>query len=46
MEAASPARLYATAVGAFLVALGIVGFFYSASLAVPGRSKRRSGCCG
>lgn len=36
MEAASPARLYATAVGAFLVALGIVGFFYSASFGAPG----------
>jgi hypothetical protein len=36
MEAASPARLYATAVGAFLVALGIVGFFYSASFGSPG----------
>jgi hypothetical protein len=36
MEAASPARLYATLVGAFLVALGIVGFFYSASFGSPG----------
>jgi hypothetical protein len=36
MEAASPARLYATAVGAFLVVLGIVGFFYSASFGSPG----------
>jgi Domain of unknown function (DUF4383) len=36
MEAASPARLYAAAVGAFLVALGIVGFFYSASFGAPG----------
>jgi hypothetical protein len=36
MEAASPARLYATAVGAFLVALGVVGFFYSASFGGPG----------
>jgi Domain of unknown function (DUF4383) len=32
MEAASPARLYAAAVGALLVVLGIVGFFYDASL--------------
>jgi Domain of unknown function (DUF4383) len=31
MEPASPARLYAAAVGALLVVLGIVGFFYSAS---------------
>jgi hypothetical protein len=31
MEAASPARLFAAAVGALLVVLGILGFFYSAS---------------
>ncbi|HEY8501324.1 MAG TPA: DUF4383 domain-containing protein [Solirubrobacterales bacterium] len=31
MEAPSPARLYAAAVGALLVVLGIVGFFYHAS---------------
>lgn len=31
MEAPSPARLYATALGALLVVLGLVGFFYSAS---------------
>jgi hypothetical protein len=31
MEPASPARLYAAAVGALLVVLGLVGFFYSAS---------------
>jgi hypothetical protein len=31
MEPPSPARLYAAAVGAFLVILGIVGFFYDAS---------------
>ena len=36
MEAASPARLYAAAVGALLVALGIAGFFYSASFGAPG----------
>lgn len=36
MEAASPARLYATVVGALLVVLGIVGFFYSASFGSPG----------
>ena len=31
MEAPSPARLFAAAVGALLVVLGIVGFFYDAS---------------
>ncbi len=31
MEAASPARLYATVAGSVLVVLGILGFFYSAS---------------
>lgn len=31
MEAPSPARLYAAAVGALLVVLGLVGFFYTAS---------------
>lgn len=36
MEPASPARLYATAAGAFLIVLGIVGFFYSASFGSPG----------
>jgi hypothetical protein len=36
MDAASPARLYATLVGAFLVVFGIVGFFYSASFGSPG----------
>ncbi len=36
MEAASPARLYAAAVGALLVAIGIAGFFYSASFGAPG----------
>jgi hypothetical protein len=36
MEAASPARLYATVVGAILVIAGIVGFFYSASFGSPG----------
>jgi hypothetical protein len=35
MEAASPARLYATAVGALLLVLGIVGFFYGASFGGP-----------
>jgi ABC-type transport system involved in multi-copper enzyme maturation permease subunit len=36
MDAASPARLYATVVGAALVVVGIVGFFYSASFGSPG----------
>ncbi len=36
MDAPSPARLYATLVGAVLVALGIVGFFYGASFGSPG----------
>ena len=31
MEAASPARLYAAVVGAVLVVLGLLGFFYDAS---------------
>ncbi|MDQ3725765.1 MAG: DUF4383 domain-containing protein [Actinomycetota bacterium] len=31
MEPASPARLYAAVVGALLVVLGILGFFYNAS---------------
>ncbi len=36
MEQASPARLYATLVGAVLTTAGIVGFFYSASFGSPG----------
>ncbi|HEX3737765.1 MAG TPA: DUF4383 domain-containing protein [Solirubrobacterales bacterium] len=36
MEPANPARLYATAVGALLVVLGIVGFFYGSSFGSPG----------
>jgi len=36
MEAASPARLYATLVGGVLVVAGIIGFFYSASFGSPG----------
>jgi Domain of unknown function (DUF4383) len=36
MEPASPARLYATTVGALLVILGIVGFFYGSSFGSPG----------
>ena len=33
MEPATPSRLYATLVGAALVAFGIIGFFYEASFA-------------
>jgi hypothetical protein len=36
MSDASPARLYATLVGAVLVVGGIIGFFYSASFGSPG----------
>jgi Domain of unknown function (DUF4383) len=36
MDAPSPARLYATAVGTTLVVIGIIGFFYSASFGSPG----------
>jgi hypothetical protein len=36
MEPASPARLYASAVGALLVALGVLGFFYGSSFGSPG----------
>jgi hypothetical protein len=36
MDAASPARLYATLVGGTLVIAGIIGFFYSSSFGSPG----------
>ena len=36
MQAASPARLYATLVGGALVIVGIIGFFYSSSFGSPG----------
>jgi hypothetical protein len=36
MDAPSPARLYATVLGAALVVAGIVGFFYGASFGSPG----------
>jgi hypothetical protein len=36
MEPPSPARLYASAVGALLVLLGVVGFFYGSSFGSPG----------
>lgn len=39
MDGPSPARLYATVVGAALVVFGIVGFFYSASFGSPGEVK-------
>jgi hypothetical protein len=35
MEQASPARLFATLVGAALFLFGIVGFFYDSSFASP-----------
>jgi hypothetical protein len=35
MEDASPARLYATLIGAALMLYGIVGFFFDASFARP-----------
>jgi hypothetical protein len=38
MDAPSPARFYATSVGAALIVLGIVGFFYSASFGSPGET--------
>ncbi len=43
MERASPARLYATLVGALLLVGGIVGFFYSASFGAPGVVKEMLG---
>jgi hypothetical protein len=36
MEAPSPARLFAALAGAFLLLMGIAGFFYSASFGAPG----------
>ena len=36
MQAASPARLYATVVGAVLTIAGIIGFFYSSDFGSPG----------
>jgi hypothetical protein len=35
-ETSSPAKLYATVVGAVLTIAGIIGFFYSASFGSPG----------
>ena len=36
MEGSSPAKLYATVVGAVLTIAGIIGFFYSSSFGSPG----------
>jgi hypothetical protein len=36
VEPASPARLYATVVGAVLTIVGIIGFFYSSGFGSPG----------
>jgi hypothetical protein len=36
MEVASPARLYAAAVGFLLLAVGVAGFFYGADFGAPG----------
>jgi hypothetical protein len=36
VEASSPAKLYATVVGAVLTIAGIIGFFYSSSFGSPG----------
>ncbi len=43
MDGPSPARLYATTVGAALVVAGIVGFFYSASFGSPGEVEKAFG---
>jgi hypothetical protein len=43
MEPAGPARLYASAVGALLVVLGVVGFFYGSSFGSPGTLDRTLG---
>jgi hypothetical protein len=43
MEPPSPARFYASATGALLVILGILGFFYSASFGSPGETEEMLG---
>jgi hypothetical protein len=43
MDPPSPARLYATILGATLVVAGIVGFFYSASFGSPGKVEQALG---
>jgi Domain of unknown function (DUF4383) len=39
IDAPSPARLFATAVGAALLVYGTVGFFYDSSFADPGNTR-------
>ena len=46
MDAASPARLYATLVGGTLVIVGIIGFFYSSSFGGPGHVDKAFGVLG
>jgi hypothetical protein len=43
MDAPSPARLYATLVGATLLVAGIIGFFYSSSFGSPGEVEKMFG---
>ncbi len=43
MEQASPARLYATLIGAGLVIYGIAGFFYDSSFAAPSDAREALG---
>jgi Domain of unknown function (DUF4383) len=43
MQAASPARLYATVVGVVLTIAGIAGFFYGASFGSPGEADQLLG---
>lgn len=42
----SPAQLYALVVGALLVAVGIIGFFYSAAFGTPGNTELVIGLLG
>jgi len=43
MEQASPARLYATLIGAALVIYGIAGFFHDSSFAAPDSAREALG---
>jgi Domain of unknown function (DUF4383) len=43
MEQASPARLYATLIGAGLVIYGIAGFFHDSSFAAPSDAREALG---
>ncbi|HXR31995.1 MAG TPA: DUF4383 domain-containing protein [Solirubrobacterales bacterium] len=43
MDGPSPARLYATLLGAILLVWGILGFFYSASFGSPGEVEEMLG---